>query len=165
VGKWLRRAFTTDMPYWSAMSSLTVIAILPSLGLVAALLLIELTLGVPISNLAPDIAIRSFSDSVPRLVVGVPLMETAILGMGLSILAMFRLSPLLTSAISAFGWALAHAVFSAPFHFFGVIWLFFVCSRGYLTWRSRGLPQALGIACVPHMAQNFLVVYVVLSLD
>ena len=159
----LGRAFTTDMPYWSAVSSLTAVAILPSLGLVAVLFLIELTLGVPFSELAPDIPIQSLSVSVPRLVVIVPLIETAILGMALSILMMFRLSPLLSSAISAFGWALAHAIFSAPLHFLGVIWLFFVCSRGYLTWRPRGLPQAFGIACIPHMAQNLLVVYLVSS--
>jgi hypothetical protein len=163
VRKWFGRAFTTDMPYWSAVSSLTAIAILPALGLVAVLVLIELTLKVPVSEFAPDIAIRSFSASVPRLVVAVPLMETAILGMALSILAMFRLSPLLTSLISAFGWAVAHAILSAPLHFFGVIWLFFVCSRGYLTWRPRGLPQAFGIACIPHMAQNFLVVVLLLG--
>ena len=161
--EWLRRAFTTDMPYWSAVSSLTAIAILPALALVAVLFLVELTLSVPFSELAPDIPIQSFSVSVPRLVVIVPLMETAILAMGLSILMMFRLSPLLASAISAFGWALAHAFFSAPLHFLGVIWLFFVCSRGYLTWRPRGLPQAFGIACIPHMAQNFLGIYLVLS--
>jgi hypothetical protein len=151
------------MPYWSAVSSLTAIAIFPSLVLVAVLVLIELTLGVPVSELAPDIAVRSFSDSVPRLVVAVPLMETAILGMALSILVMFRLSPLLTSAISAFGWALAHAILSAPLHFLGVIWLFFVCSRGYLAWRPRGLAQAFGIACIPHMAQNFVAVLLLLG--
>src|SRR5262245_21766466 len=107
------------MPYWSAVSSLTVIALVPSLALVAFLGLIELNLDVPISDFAPDVGIRSFSDSIPRHVIGAPLMETAILGMGLSLLAMLRLSPLLTSAISAFGWALAHAILSTPLHFLG----------------------------------------------
>jgi hypothetical protein len=154
----LRSAFTTDTPYWRAVSLLGVIAIVPSVVLGFGAVAAVGALGVETSTLLPHYHIPNAWYAVSLIVVGLPLLETALLGIGLRLLGFLGLSPFTKSVISALCWALAHAI-SAPLQFFGVVWSFFVFSRGYLLWRPKSLRQAIGAAWVPHMMQNALAMY------
>ena len=82
-----------------------------------------------------------------------PLVETAVLALLVSALARFIANPNVVAAICALAWGGLHATFY-PLWFFGVVWSFFVFSRGYLAWRPVSYKHAFGAAAVPHALVN-----------
>jgi hypothetical protein len=82
-----------------------------------------------------------------------PLVETAVLALLVTGLARFIRNPNVVAAISALAWGGLHATFY-PMWFFGVVWSFFVFSRGYLAWRPVSYKHAFGAAAVPHALVN-----------
>lgn len=82
-----------------------------------------------------------------------PLVETLILAVVVTLLARFIRNANLVAAISALAWAGLHATFY-PLWFFGVVWSFFVFSRGYLAWRPVSYKHAFGAAALPHALVN-----------
>jgi hypothetical protein len=82
-----------------------------------------------------------------------PVVETAVLALVVTALARFIRNANVVAAISALAWAGLHAAFY-PMWFFGVVWSFFVFSRGYLAWRPVSYKHAFGAAAVPHALVN-----------
>ena len=82
-----------------------------------------------------------------------PLVETCVLALLVTGLARLSRNPNVVSSISALAWGGLHAVFH-PMWFFGVVWSFFVFSRGYLAWRPVSYKHAFGAAAVPHALVN-----------
>jgi hypothetical protein len=82
-----------------------------------------------------------------------PLLETGVLALMVTGLARFIRNPNIVAAISAVAWGGLHAAFH-PMWFFGVVWSFFVFSRGYLAWRPVSYKHAFGAAAVPHALVN-----------
>lgn len=91
--------------------------------------------------------------SVWITLVVAPLVETVVLALLVTALARFIRNVNLVAAISALAWGGLHAMFY-PMWFFGVVWSFFVFSRGYLAWRPVSYKHAFGAAAVPHALVN-----------
>jgi hypothetical protein len=91
--------------------------------------------------------------SVWITLVVAPLVETVILAAVVTVLARFIRNANIVAAISALAWAGLHAAFY-PLWFFGVVWSFFVFSRGYLAWQPVSYKHAFGAAAVPHALVN-----------
>jgi hypothetical protein len=91
--------------------------------------------------------------SVWITLVAAPLVETCVLAVLVTALARFIRGPNVVAAISALAWGGLHATFH-PMWFFGVVWSFFVFSRGYLAWRPVSYKHAFGAAAVPHALVN-----------
>jgi hypothetical protein len=91
--------------------------------------------------------------SVWITLVVAPLVETCVLALVVTGLARIFRNPNVVAAISALAWGGLHAAFH-PMWFFGVVWSFFVFSRGYLAWRPVSYKHAFGAAAVPHALVN-----------
>lgn len=122
-------------------------AFVPSLALVAAT-----------TALLPDVTGPQFPVANITvfwlLVVGAPLVETLIMGAALVLLRLF-LSPTLAVMISAAGWGIAHSA-AAPAWGLVIWWPFLVFSTVFLTWRTRSLLAAFGMAAATHALHNLL---------
>lgn len=91
--------------------------------------------------------------SVWITLIAAPLVETFVLALLVTGLARLIQNPNVVAAISALVWGGLHAAFH-PMWFFGVVWSFFVFSRGYLAWRPVSYKHAFGAAAVPHALVN-----------
>lgn len=88
------------------------------------------------------------------IVVAAPLLETLIMGAALMVLRLV-FSPTWSVLISAVGWGIAHSA-AAPAWGLVIWWPFLVFSTVFLTWRSRSLLAALGLAAASHALHNLL---------
>lgn len=128
------------------------VALIPTILILLAAHAVFSSAGVDVDALqkpAREIAQRS----VWITLVVAPLVETVVLALAVTVLARFILNPTIVAAISALAWAGLHAAFY-PMWFFGVVWSFFVFSRGYLAWRAVSYKHAFGAAAVPHALVN-----------
>ena len=123
------------------------VAFVPSLALVAA-----------VTALLPDLAGPRFPVADPNIfwliVVAAPLLETLIMGAALVLLRLL-FSPTAAVMISALGWAIAHSSV-APAWGLVIWWPFLIFSTMFLTWRSRSLLAAIGMAAATHVLHNLL---------
>ena len=88
------------------------------------------------------------------IVVAAPLFETVLMGAALILLRLF-LSPTYAVLVSAIGWGILHST-AAPAWGLVIWWPFLVFSTVFLTWRSRSLLAALGMAAATHALHNLL---------
>lgn len=88
------------------------------------------------------------------IVIAAPLLETLLMGAALVLLRLV-FSPTLAVLISAVGWGIAHSA-AAPAWGLVIWWPFLVFSTVFLTWRSRSLLAALGMAAATHALHNLL---------
>ncbi len=117
-----------------------------------------LALGAAASALLPADAIPKLPPVDERLffliVVGAPLLETLVMGAALVVLRLV-FSPTIAVLISAIGWGIAHST-AAPAWGVVIWWPFLIFSTLFLTWRSRSLVAALGMAAATHALHNLL---------
>lgn len=86
-----------------------------------------------------------------------PLFETFLLAVGMWIICRFIKNLWLASAISGVVWSIVHG-YQAPLWALGTVWPFMVFSRAYLSWKPKGLSNAIGVAWLAHMFHNALAV-------
>ena len=94
---------------------------------------------------------------IPMAAVLGPLIETALLAIGLWVITRLTKNKNLASGISALGWAFVHGL-QAPIWFIGVLWPFYVFSRAYLSWRPTGRSNAIGVAWMTHALHNSMTI-------
>jgi len=118
----------------------------------------SIPLGAAVTSLLPREALPQFPTVdwyiFFLLVVAAPLLETMIMGAALLLLRIF-LSPTHAVLVSAVGWGILHST-AAPAWGLVIWWPFLVFSTVFLTWRSRSLLAALGLAAATHALHNFL---------
>jgi phosphate/sulfate permease len=118
----------------------------------------SIPLGAAVTSLLPREALPQFPTVdwyiFFLLVVAAPLLETMIMGAALLLLRIF-LSPTHSVLVSAVGWGILHST-AAPAWGLVIWWPFLVFSTVFLTWRSRSLLAALGLAAATHALHNFL---------
>jgi hypothetical protein len=118
----------------------------------------SIALGAAVSALVPRDAlpVLPLTDASVfwLLVIGAPLVETLLMG-GALIMLRLVFSPTWSVLISAVGWGIAHSL-AAPAWGLVIWWPFLVFSTVFLTWRSRSLPAALGLAAASHGLHNLL---------
>ena len=118
----------------------------------------SLPLGAAVSRLLPRDALPQFPqvdwNFFFLIVVAAPLVETMVMGAALILLRLF-LSPTHAVLASAVGWGILHSTAAAAW---GLViwWPFLVFSTVFLTWRSRSLLAALGMAAATHALHNLL---------
>jgi hypothetical protein len=128
------------------------VALIPTILILLAVHALFASAGVDVESLqkpAREIAQRS----VWITLVAAPVVETVVLSLLITGLARFIRNVNLVAAMSALVWGALHAMFY-PIWFFGVVWSFFVFSRGYLAWRPVSYKHAFGAAAVPHALVN-----------
>ena len=118
----------------------------------------SMPLGAAVSAILPRSALPEFP-AVDwyvffLMVVAAPLFETMIMGAALLLLRLF-LSPTQAVLVSAVGWGILHST-AAPAWGLVIWWPFLVFSTLFLTWRSRSLLAALGMAAATHALHNLL---------
>ena len=94
------------------------------------------------------------------VVVFAPLAETALLGIGLSLLLKVVRSETAAAYIAALGWGLLH--FTDPIRPFGTAWAFLVFSYAFIAWRKRSAAEGYVAACIPHLLGNLSVFLLVI---
>jgi membrane protease YdiL (CAAX protease family) len=143
---WLPRfLFETDPSVLRYVVKAWLLALLPSIALSALVRLI-----------AADAAAPEFPGEAGRLVLFVvlvgPALETLLLA--LPLLALNRLFGPGPAVIgSALVWAVVHSLV-VPIWGLVTWWPFLIMSIAFLTWRRKGLFQALGVAFAIHALQN-----------
>jgi hypothetical protein len=116
----------------------------------------SMPLGAAVSAILPQSALPVFPTVdwyvFFLMVVAAPLLETMIMGAALLVLRLF-LSPTNAVLVSAVGWAIAHSTQALAW---GLViwWPFLVFSTVFLTWRSRSVMAALGMAAATHALHN-----------
>jgi hypothetical protein len=118
----------------------------------------SLPLGAAVSAFLPRDALPDFPvvdwNFFFLIVVAAPLFETVLMGAALLLLRLF-LSPTSAVLVSAVGWGIAHSA-AAPAWGLVIWWPFLVFSTVFLTWRSRSLFAAVGMAATTHALHNLL---------
>ena len=118
----------------------------------------SIPLGAAVTSLLPREALPQFPTVdwyiFFLLVVAAPLLETMIMGAALLLLRIF-LNPTHAVLVSAVGWGILHST-AAPAWGLVIWWPFLVFSTVFLTWRSRSLLAALGLAAATHALHNFV---------
>src|SRR5688572_24543527 len=118
----------------------------------------SLPLGAAVSTLLPRSSLPVFPTVdwyvFFLIVVAAPLFETMIMGAALLLLRL-ALNPTQAVLVSAVGWGILHST-AAPAWGLVIWWPFLVFSTVFLTWRSRSLLAALGMAAATHALHNFL---------
>jgi hypothetical protein len=116
----------------------------------------SIPLGAAVTSLLPREALPQFPTVdwyiFFLLVVAAPLLETMIMGAALLLLRIF-LRPTQSVLFSAVGWGILHST-AAPAWGLVIWWPFLVFSTVFLTWRSRSLLAALGMAAAIHALHN-----------
>jgi hypothetical protein len=117
-----------------------------------------LVLGAAVTTVLPDSAMPDIpidNQAVFWLVVAAaPLLETVVMGAALLLLRLV-FSPTVAVMLSAIGWGILHST-AAPAWGLVIWWPFLVFSTLFLTWRSRSLLAALGMAAATHALHNLL---------
>ena len=131
----------------------------PLLALAAAwatAFLPSIPLGAAVTSLLPRDALPHFPTVdwyvFFLMVVAAPLLETMIMGAALLLLRLF-LTPTQAVLVSAVGWGIVHST-AAPAWGLVIWWPFLVFSTVFLTWRSRSVMAALGMAAATHALHN-----------
>jgi hypothetical protein len=118
----------------------------------------SIALGAAVSALVPRDALPVLpltdANVFWLLVIGAPLIETLLMG-GALIMLRLVFNPTWSVLISAVGWGVAHSA-AAPAWGLVIWWPFLVFSTVFLTWRSRSLSVALGLAAASHGLHNLL---------
>ena len=118
----------------------------------------SLPLGAAVTSLLPRTALPTFPVVdwyiFFLIVVFAPVLETMIMGAALLLLRTF-LTPTQAVLVSAVGWGIAHST-AAPAWGLVIWWPFLVFSTVFLTWRSRSVLAALGLAAATHALHNLL---------
>ena len=116
----------------------------------------SIALGVAVSAILPREALPQFPlvdwTLFWLIVVAAPLFETALMGGALLLLRLF-LSPTQAVLVSAVGWGILHST-QAPAWGLVIWWPFLIFSTLFLTWRSRSVLAALGMASATHALHN-----------
>jgi phosphate/sulfate permease len=116
----------------------------------------SIPLGAAVTSLLPREALPQFPTvdwyMFFLLVVAAPLLVTMIMGAALLLLRIV-LSPTHSVLVSAVGWGILHST-AAPAWGLVIWWPFLVFSTVFLTWRSRSLLAALGMAAATHALHN-----------
>jgi hypothetical protein len=128
------------------------LALIPSIALVLAAHFVFSSAGADVEAMQRP-ALDPARRNLIVVLVAAPLVETAILGVGLRLLGFVTRRPNALAALSALAWGGAHAAFH-PLWFFGTVWSFFVFSRGWLAWQPVSYKHAFGAAAVPHALVN-----------
>lgn len=148
-------------PLWRYGLMAWLLASLPSLLIHQALYFVarvsDLDLGERGSTAFDPDSLRAFIG----IVVFAPLAETALLGIGLSLLLKVVRSETISAYTAALGWGLLH--FTDPIRPLGTAWAFLVFSYAFIAWRKRSAAEGYVAACIPHLLGNLsvflLVVY------
>lgn len=123
-----------------------------------------MALGAAVSALLPAGAVPKLPPVDANLfwliVVAAPLAETLVMGAALVVLRLV-FSPTVAVLLSAIGWGIAHST-AAPAWGLVIWWPFLIFSTIFLTWRSRSLLAALGLAAATHALHNLLPALVLL---
>ena len=90
------------------------------------------------------------------LIILAPAVETFLMVPILKLIQMFNFEVVMTSVISALTWGAAHTFNSVP-NGFGVLFLFFILSISYLTWRQKSFKAAFGVTFGIHALNNAVV--------
>ena len=118
----------------------------------------SIPLGAAVTSLLPRDALPVFPTVdwyvFFLIVVAAPLLETMIMGAALLLLRSF-LTPTQAVLVSALGWGIVHST-AAPAWGLVIWWPFLVFSTVFLTWRSRSVLAALGMAAATHALHNLL---------
>ena len=133
----------------------SLLASLPSLLIHQALYLVarvgKLDTSERVSTAFDPDSLRAFLG----VVVFAPLAETALLGIGLSLLLKVVRSETAAAYIAALGWGLLH--FTDPIRPIGTAWKFLVFSYAFIAWRKRSAAEGYVAACIPHLFGNLSV--------
>ena len=117
-----------------------------------------LAIGAVVAALMPDTALPKFPLAnwtvFWAIVVVAPLLETLLMGAALVLLRLV-FSPTVAVLISAAGWGIVHST-AAPAWGLVIWWPFVIFSTVFLSWRSRSLLAAVGMAAATHALHNFL---------
>src|SRR5687768_10523067 len=118
----------------------------------------SLPLGAAVTAILPRDALPEFPvvdwSFFWLIVVAAPVFETMLMGAALVLLRLF-LNPTHAVLVSAVGWGILHST-AAPAWGLVIWWPFLVFSTVFLTWRSRSLLAALGMAAATHALHNLL---------
>ena len=129
------------------------IAFFPTLLLLSTLYLsfriFNLDLNVWSSGRNPPTGLLDFFG----LVFFSPFLETFVLSLVIHLVSKLTKNSLLTAALSAIFFAGIHSA-EGPLKFVGTLWIFFIFSMGYISWRPRSYWSAYGAACMPHVLSN-----------
>ncbi len=90
------------------------------------------------------------------LIILAPAIETLLMVPILKLIQMFKFDVAMTSVISALTWGVAHTL-NSVLNGFGVLFLFFVLSISYLTWRQKSFKAAFGVTFGIHALNNAVV--------
>jgi hypothetical protein len=117
-----------------------------------------LALGAAVTALMPGDAFPKFPladwNVLWILVIAAPLLETLLMGAALILLRLV-FSPTLAVLLSAVGWGVVHST-AAPAWGLVIWWPFLIFSTVFLTWRTRSLLAAVGMAAATHALHNLL---------
>jgi hypothetical protein len=139
------------------------LAVVPALLLVAGQMQVVEFLGLDVSSLeGPEVDPSRWVGWVGPVLIA-PVVETALLGLGINALCHSGLRPGLAVAVNALLWALLHGFFAWTW-FIGPLWGFFVYGSGWQLWSSHGRWQAFLAAALPHALNNATVMLLVLVL-
>jgi hypothetical protein len=143
-------------PLWRYCLIAFPLALLPSLVLMASVVLALEAFGVDMSAFRPP-ARHAIWWELFGSVLFVPAVETLILSTTLWLLSALSRRKMFVITTSAVLWGCAHGAQSAPW-FFGTVWSFFVFSCTFLVWRKKSFLHAFIAAAVPHALVNLSVV-------
>lgn len=90
------------------------------------------------------------------LIILGPAIETLLMIPILKLVQLFKFEVVITSVISALIWGLAHTL-NHLLNGFGVLFLFFILSTSYLTWRQKSFKAAFGVTFGIHALNNAVV--------
>ena len=117
-----------------------------------------LVLGAAVSALMPDTTLPKFPLAnwtvFWAIVIVAPLLETLLMGAALVLLRLV-FSPTVAVLLSAVGWGIVHST-AAPAWGLVIWWPFVIFSTVFLSWRSRSLLAAVGMAAATHALHNLL---------
>ncbi len=90
------------------------------------------------------------------LIILAPAVETLLMVPILKLIQIFNFDVVMTSVISALTWGVAHTL-NSVLNGFGVLFLFFVLSISYLTWRQKSFKAAFRVTFGIHALNNAVV--------
>ena len=109
-------------------------------------------MGIPVASIAPPSNGSSFREVLGAVLLA-PVVETALLALGVSLLSRLFDRPILVAGASAAIWGLLHGIFGTLW-FFGTVWSFFVFSCAFLAWRGHSFRAGFVAAAIPHALVN-----------
>ena len=147
--------FAPAQPPWLYCLSVFVLALLPSIALLASAYGVLILCGGDASTLLPAESTTTFVDAFGTAVIA-PVVETFFLAAGLKILSGFISDKALAALASGIIWGAFHALFGLLW-FFSTFWSFFVYSCAYLALRGASFRKAYIAAALPHALVNLSV--------